>query len=62
MLKFLLVIPSSASQKIAHYSYFILLSLPIIPILFFMLFASGIDIQRSMDLMHSLWLLLCKCQ
>ena len=32
MLKIFLIIPSSTSQKITHYSYFILISLPIIPI------------------------------
>ena len=35
MLKILPVIPANISQKITHYSYFILTSLPIIPILFF---------------------------
>ena len=34
MLKTLLIIPSSTSQKFTHYCYFILISLPIIPILF----------------------------
>ena len=36
MLKILLIIPSSTSQKITDYFYFTLtLSLPIIPVLFF---------------------------
>ena len=34
MLKTLPIIPSSTSQKFTHYSYFIIVSLPIIPILF----------------------------
>ena len=34
MLKKLPIIPSSTSQKFTHYSHFILISLPIIPILF----------------------------
>ena len=38
MLKALLIIPSSNSQKFTHYSYFILISLPIIPILFFVFY------------------------
>ena len=38
MLKILLIIPSSISPKLTHYSYFILTSLPIILILFFMLY------------------------
>ena len=37
MLKTLLIIPSSISQKFTHYSYFILILLSIIPILFFVL-------------------------
>ena len=35
MLDILPIIPSSTSQKITHYSYFMLLSLPIILIKFF---------------------------
>ena len=35
MLKILPIIPSSTSQKFTHYFYFILISLPIIPILCF---------------------------
>ena len=39
MLKSLPIILSSTSQKIfIHYSYFILISLPIIPILFFLFY------------------------
>ena len=51
MLKLLLITAFSSSQK-AHYSYFILVFLPIaiVPILFFVLFVSGIDIQRNIDL------------
>ena len=35
MLKTLLIIPSSTFQKFTHYPYCILISLPIIPILFY---------------------------
>ena len=38
MLKTLLIIPSSTSQKFTHYSYFILISLPVTPILFFVFY------------------------
>ena len=38
MFKILLIIPSSTCQKITHYSYFILISLPIIPLLFFVVY------------------------
>ena len=41
MFKILLIIPSSTSQTITHYSYFILISLPIIPMLFFCINVSG---------------------
>ena len=37
MLKILPIIPSSTSQKMTYYSYFILISQPIIPTLFFFL-------------------------
>ena len=50
MLKTLLIIPSSTSQKIthAHHSYFILISLPIIPILFF-LFSCFVHWHHGLD-------------
>ena len=38
MLKTLLIIPSSTSQKSTHYSFFILISLPIIPNVFFLFY------------------------
>ena len=39
--KILSIVPFSTSQKITYYSYFIFISLPIIPILFFaLMFAS----------------------
>ena len=41
MLKIVLIIPSSTSQKFTHYSYFIPISLAIIPILFFYINISG---------------------
>ena len=45
MLNILLIIPSSTSQKMTHYSYFILVSLPIILILFFaLMFQVHVDI------------------
>ena len=40
MLKISLIIPSSTSQKIAYNSYFVLISLPITPILFFYIHVS----------------------
>ena len=42
VLKISLTIPSSTSQKIAYNSYFVLISLPIIPILFFYINVSDI--------------------
>ena len=39
MLKILPIIPSSTSQKITHNSYFILISKPIIPIVFFLIYS-----------------------
>ena len=41
MLKILPIIPSSTSQKINDYSYFMLISLPINPMLFFFINFSG---------------------
>ena len=52
MLKILLIIPSSTSQKITHYSYFILKSLPIIPTLLSCFIVSSGDIQRSKEYIH----------
>ena len=54
MLKILLIIPSSTSQKIIHYSFFILKSLPIIPTLFSSFIVSSGDIQRSKELIYIL--------
>ena len=45
MLKTLSFIPSSTSQKITYYSYFILTSLPIIPMLFFCINVTSIDMH-----------------
>ena len=59
MLKILLIIPSGTSQKFTHYSYFIPMSLFIIPILFFFFMILCIDIQRNMDLMHILFYSYC---
>ena len=44
MLKSLLIIPSSTSQKIVYYSYFVLISLPYYS--FALMFLVCIDIQR----------------
>ena len=51
VLKILPIIPSSTSQK-NTYSYFILISLPIIPILFFSINASGMywHLEKQADL------------
>ena len=49
MLKILLIIPSSTSQKVTNYSYLILISLPIILILFFCINVSGNYILTSRD-------------
>lgn len=56
MLKILPIIPSSTSQKITHYSYFILksLSIPIIPTLFSCFIVTSSDIQRNKELIYIL--------
>ena len=54
MLKILPIIPSSTSQKITHYSYFILKSLPIIATLFSCFIVSSGDIQGSKKLIYIL--------
>ena len=59
MLKILPIIPSNTSQNVflLYYSYFILISLPIIPMLFFMVYFSGIHIQRNMELIYSYYVI-----
>ena len=46
---FLLALP----KRFTQYSYFILTSLPVIPILLFMLYCLGIDIHRNVNLIHT---------
>ena len=47
MLKIVPIIPSSTFQKITHHSYFILISLPIIPKLFLCIDVSGTYVLTS---------------
>ena len=49
MFKISLIIPSSTSQKIAYYSYFVIKSLPITPILFFCVNVSGNYVLTSRE-------------
>ena len=54
VLKILLIVPSSTSQKVYPLFFYILISSPITPIVFCLLYCPGTDIQRNMDLMHML--------
>ena len=51
MLKILPNIPSSTSQKLTRFPYFILISLPYCSLCFIV---SGINIQRNMNFVHVL--------